>query len=169
MTARTRKRAKPGPEVARRNREAAAQAPAGDPAGDVPRRAADRARAVSGHPARDTLYYDGQCPLCRREIDRLRAARGAAIALVDIHGLGADAPIDRDELLRSLHLRRADGQWLRGADANVSAWDGTAKARWLAALRWPLVRPLTDLGYRLWAAWRYRRRYGGAHHAARRS
>ena len=165
MTARTRKRARPGPEVARRNRETAAEAPAGD----GPRRAAERARAVSGHPARDTLYYDGQCPWCRREIDSLREARGEAIALVDIHGLGADAPIDRDELLRTLHLRRADGQWLRGADANVSAWEGTARARWLAALRWPLVRPLTDLAYRLWAARRYRRRYGGAHRGARRS
>lgn len=151
--------------MARRNRETAAEAAAGD----GPRGAADRARAVSGHAARDTLYYDGQCPWCVREIDRLREARGAAIALVDIHGLGIDAPIDRDQLLRTLHLRRADGQWLRGADANVSAWDGTAKARWLAALRWPPVRPLTDLAYRLWAARRYRRRYGGAHRAARRS
>ena len=130
--------------------------------------AAHDAPALGSHPARDTLYYDGQCPLCRREIDSLRAARGEAIALVDIHRLGADAPVARDELLRTLHLRRADGQWLRGADANVAAWDNTGKARWLALLRWPLVRHLVDPGYRLWAIWRYRRLYARPHHGERR-
>lgn len=97
-------------------------------------------------------------------MSHLRAARGAAIALVDIHSLGDDTPVNRHELLRTLHLRRADGQWLRGADANVSAWDNTDKARWLAPLRWPVARHIVDLGYRLWAAWRYRRLYGRSPH-----
>ena len=159
MTARPRKPAKPAPEVRRRHGARGAPALAAKALG---------AEAPAARAPRDTLYYDGQCPLCRREMSRLRAARGAAIALVDIHSLGDDTPVDRHELLRTLHLRRADGQWLRGADANVSAWDNTDKARWLALLRWPVVRHIVDLGYRFWAAWRYRRLYGRSPHGQQR-
>ena len=121
----------------------------------------------------DTLYYDGQCPLCADEIDALRRRRGDALRLVDIHE-AAVPPFDlevpgdepqaakpsRDDLLRTLHLQRADGSWLRGADANVAAWQGTRRGRMLAVLRWPLVRHLVDAGYALWARWRYWRLYG---------
>jgi predicted DCC family thiol-disulfide oxidoreductase YuxK len=127
----------------------------------------------------DTLYYDGQCPLCAAEIDQLQRIRGEHLRLVDIHtldgetacgdapcgdGVAAAAPEgaapDRDSLLRTLHLQRADGRWLRGADANVAAWDGTGRGRVLRVLRWPLLRHVVDLAYALWARWRYRRLYG---------
>lgn len=118
----------------------------------------------------DTLYYDGQCSLCAAEIESLRRERGSALNLVDIHTL--DAPTrERDGLLRTLHLQRSDGTWLQGADANVAAWEGTSKAKALAVLRWPVLRRVVDLGYRLWAAWRYRRLYGAQYtdeqHASR--
>jgi len=112
----------------------------------------------------DTLYYDGQCSLCAAEIDALREMRGAGLALVDIHeappaAAKTDSP-SPDELLRTLHLRRADGRWLRGADANVAAWEGTRRGRLLRVLRWPVLRHAVDLVYALWAHWRYRRLYG---------
>lgn len=110
---------------------------------------------------RDVLYFDGQCPLCNAEMDKLRAARGDAIALQDIHRLPEETSTpDPETLLRTLHLRRADGSWLTGADANVAAWEGTSQGKWLGILRWPLLRHFVDLGYALWARWRYRRLYG---------
>jgi predicted DCC family thiol-disulfide oxidoreductase YuxK len=152
--------------------------------------------------ARDTLYYDGQCPLCAAEIEALARARGDALRLLDIHdraalavatgdsreeggspdaaraaakGTGADAGVATatrpapgvDELLRTLHLQRADGTWLTGADANVAAWEDTRRGRLLRVLRWPLLRPFVDLGYRVWAFWRYRRLYGRQFNAER--
>jgi predicted DCC family thiol-disulfide oxidoreductase YuxK len=113
------------------------------------------------HAAADTLFYDGLCPLCAGEIDQLRKTRGAALQLVDIHQMseGDDAP-PKDQLLRVLHLRRADGSWLTSADANVAAWEGTLHGRLLSVLRWPLLRHLADRVYALWARWRYRRLYG---------
>jgi predicted DCC family thiol-disulfide oxidoreductase YuxK len=120
----------------------------------------------------DTLFFDGQCPLCAGEIAQLRKVRGAALRIVDIHGLEqstetsqsceeslAPAP-DKDQLLRVLHLRRADGTWLTSADANVAAWEGTRHGQALKVLRWPLIRPVADVIYALWARWRYRRLYG---------
>lgn len=116
----------------------------------------------------DTLYYDGLCTLCAAEIEELRQTRGDALALVDIHSLSATDEAadvdsrDSDTLLRVLHLKRSDGQWLTGADANVAAWEGTRRGRLLAVLRWPLIRYPVDLAYNLWAHWRYRRLYGTA-------
>ncbi len=126
----------------------------------------------SGKPASvDTLFYDGQCPLCAGEIAQLRSARGDALRIVDIHALKDGAaileesakyenPPSKDQLLRILHLQRADGAWLTSADANVAAWEGTNHGRVLRALRWPVVRHAVDLVYWLWARWRYKRLYG---------
>ena len=108
-----------------------------------------------------TLYYDGQCPLCLREMDRLRQLKSAQLQLADIHGLpeSGDLP-DKDTLLRTLHLRLHDGRWLTGADANVAAWQYTARGPWFRWLRWPLLRGIVDMVYASWARWRYRRLYG---------
>lgn len=117
--------------------------------------------AAAGNCASDTLFYDGRCPLCASEIELLRKIRGPALKLVDIHHMpdGDDTPT-KDQLLRVLHLRRADGSWLTSADANVVAWEGTLHGKLLSVLRWPLLRHLADGVYALWARWRYRRLYG---------
>ncbi|MEE4278740.1 MAG: DCC1-like thiol-disulfide oxidoreductase family protein [Halieaceae bacterium] len=167
-----------------------------DPANPAALRATDQAAFQE---QRDTLFYDGRCPLCADEIEALRRIRGDELALVDVHSLprgqgpaaaagngpdddavahmaladcdgtcDADAPAAagspfvpaQDRLLRSLHLRRADGSWLTGADANVAAWEGTGRGRLLTVLRWPLLRHVVDLAYAVWAYWRYYRLYG---------
>lgn len=112
----------------------------------------------------DTLYYDGQCPLCTAEMDRLRQLADSSLVLVDIHGLedGAGLP-DRSALLERLHLRRADNVLLSGLDANVAAWRHTRFGILWAWLRWPLLRPVADAIYNRWAAWRYDRLYGDSH------
>jgi predicted DCC family thiol-disulfide oxidoreductase YuxK len=123
------------------------------------------ARADAAPAAVATLYYDGRCGLCAGEIARLARLQRGTLALQDIHELPADSDApgdapDKDTLLRTLHLRTADGDWLTGADANVAAWQHTRHGwawRWL---RWPILRTLVDLAYRPWAEWRYRRLYG---------
>ena len=108
-----------------------------------------------------TLYYDGRCPLCMREMARLATLKSEQLQLADIHTLPDDPGLpDRETLLRNLHLRTADGQLLTGVDANVAAWNFTSRGRWFRWLRWPLLRPVTDRVYRHWAQWRYRRLYG---------
>ncbi len=108
----------------------------------------------------DTLFYDGQCPLCTAEMQRLRQLAGPELALVDIHSLQTDAALPgRDALLQRLHLRRASQEMLSGLDANVAAWQYTRFGYLWRWLRWPGIRFVADAVYDRWADWRYRRLY----------
>ena len=110
----------------------------------------------------EKLYYDGQCPLCNAEMDKLRRVAGRSVELVDIHGVspGEDLP-SRDQLLRTLQFQRASGEFITGLDANIAAWQGTPYGFLWRVLRWPLVRALANPVYERWARWRYHRLYGG--------
>ena len=110
---------------------------------------------------RDQLYYDGQCPLCLAEMDKLRRLADPGLELIDIHSLADTAGLPgRGTLLGTLHLRRDEGSFLKGMDANVAAWQHTRYGWLWRPLRWPAVRTLADACYRPWARWRYRRLYG---------
>ena len=109
------------------------------------------------------LYFDGRCPLCMREMDRLGRLKTGQLQLVDIHSLKPDADLpDRETLLRTLHMRLPDGGLVTGAEANVAAWQYTRHGIWFRWLRWPLLRLAVDRVYDAWARWRYRRLYGRA-------
>ena len=109
----------------------------------------------------DTLYYDGYCPLCAKEIARLRELSGDSLVLLDIHETQpAEGDPSTDALLRDLHLRTSDGTFLSGVDANVAAWQHTRLGYLWRWLRWPLIKPIAGWVYQHWAGWRYRRLYG---------
>ena len=77
------------------------------------------------------VWFDGDCPLCRREIALMRRLdRGGAIVFTDVAGGAADCPIDRGELLARFHARE-DGVMLSGAAAFAAMWRAI-----------PLLRPL---------------------------
>lgn len=108
----------------------------------------------------DTLYYDGQCPICSREIRSLAAQSDDGLQFVDIHKADLTA-VDREQYSRELHLQTADGLWVTGLEANVRAWQHTALAPLANVLLWRYVRPLAEFGYRLWLGvyqWQRRRR-----------
>ena len=69
------------------------------------------------------VWYDGSCPLCRREIALMRRLdRRRRIDFVDLgDGQPAGCPIDRASLLRRFHARE-DGVLLSGAAAFAAMW-----------------------------------------------
>jgi len=110
---------------------------------------------------KDTLFYDGRCPLCSAEIRRLRRYASPELELCDIHNLPADPSLPpRDVLLKRLHLRTRDDAMLVGLEANIAAWEHTRFSRFWRWLRWPLIGPLARKVYDRWASLRYRRLYG---------
>ncbi|MEE4659091.1 MAG: DCC1-like thiol-disulfide oxidoreductase family protein [Halieaceae bacterium] len=112
-------------------------------------------------PARDTLYYDGNCPLCMREVRLLSRIADSGLALVNLHEV-PDQPgtPTRLEKLSTLHMLSREGQWLTGVDATVRAWAHTRWGFFFKVLRWPLLGPVADRVYAYWARKRYSRLYG---------
>ena len=108
---------------------------------------------------KDTLYYDGACPLCTAEMKHLSNLADAELQLVDIHKMAADTD-QRHELLRVLHFETAGGESLTGLDAAVAAWQHTRIGFLWGWLRWPLIRPVADKVYTRWAASRFNKLYG---------
>ena len=111
------------------------------------------------------VFYDGSCPLCRREIAhyrRIDAAGGLRwVDAVKQPGMLEKHGLSLPQAMAELHVLDADGCWQRGVDAFLVIWQQLPAYRWLAklvtALR--LRRPL-EYFYRHFAAWRYRQRCG---------
>ena len=111
-------------------------------------------------PLVDRLFFDGQCPLCRLEMKQLATLHDDRLELVDIHSYQPEpGQPNSAQMLKILHLQKADGSWLKGLDANVAAWQHTRWGWAFRVLRWPLVRALADRIYLAWAEKRFARRY----------
>lgn len=81
--------------------------------------------------SRVTVWHDGGCPLCRREIALMRRLdRGGAISFVDASDPAIGCPVDRDALLARFHARE-NGRMLSGAAAFAAMWRAI-----------PVLRPL---------------------------
>lgn len=106
------------------------------------------------------VFYDGQCPLCLTEINHLRRLnKAAALDLQDINAndFGQRFPhINVVAADRILHGERADGTLIYGLDVTCEAWQLVGKGHWFSFLRWPVFRPIADLGYRFFARHRHR-------------
>ncbi|WP_242096260.1 MULTISPECIES: DUF393 domain-containing protein [unclassified Sphingomonas] len=85
-----------------------------------------------------TVWHDGGCPLCRREIALMRRLdRRGAIRFVDATTARA-CPRDRAALLARFHACE-DGRMLQGAAAFAAMWRAI-----------PLLRPLGLAARRRW-------------------
>ena len=77
------------------------------------------------------VWFDGDCPLCRREIAVMRRLdRRGAIIFTDVTDGRDDCPIDRAALLARFHAREG-GVMLSGAAAFAAMWRAI-----------PVLRPL---------------------------
>ena len=68
------------------------------------------------------VFYDGACPLCRREIAFMRRLdRGRAIQFMDVSTETGSCPMDRAQLLARFHALE-NGQMKSGAEAFTAVW-----------------------------------------------
>jgi predicted DCC family thiol-disulfide oxidoreductase YuxK len=121
--------------------------------------------AQYSEPSRPMVFYDGGCPLCRREIAHYRridsAARLRWVDAVNEPETLARHGLSLQQAMAELHVLDGDGRWQRGVDAFLVIWQQLPAYRWLAKLvtALGLRRPL-GFFYRHFAAWRYRQRCG---------
>jgi predicted DCC family thiol-disulfide oxidoreductase YuxK len=101
-------------------------------------------------PAQLTVWFDGACPLCLREITLMRRLdRQGAIDFIDIGAAGAACPIDPALLLQRFHARETDGPLLDGAAAFAAMWRAIPALRPLGHVaKWPPILWLLERAYR---------------------
>jgi predicted DCC family thiol-disulfide oxidoreductase YuxK len=113
----------------------------------------NRTSASDAEPAQAcTVYYDGACPLCQREIALYQGLEGAdAIVWHDVSTTGTDADdlATRDAMAR-FHVRRADGSLVSGARGFFEVMKTIPRLRWLGyALSVPPIPWIAEGAYRL--------------------
>ena len=106
------------------------------------------------------LLYDGECPLCLREVNFLQkrdAGRGL-VAFVDI----ADENYNPEEnggisfaaAMGRIHAVLADGTILQNVEVFRQVYDILGIGWIYAATKWPVIGFLVDIIYEIWASWR---------------
>jgi predicted DCC family thiol-disulfide oxidoreductase YuxK len=109
------------------------------------------------------VFYDGGCPLCRREIAMLRRRdRGGRIRFADIDAADFFSQQSEqrertyEELMAGIHGRLPDGTWIQGVEVFRRLYAAAGFRRLVRASRWPVVAPLLDMAYRVFARNRLR-------------
>ncbi|MEM6679181.1 MAG: DUF393 domain-containing protein [Pseudomonadota bacterium] len=104
-----------------------------------------------------TVWYDGGCPVCSREIALYKALPGSeTIDWVDLT-TAPEAALpqghDRQSLMARFTVRRRDGRIADGAAGFLALWHGLPRFARLATIldRQPF-RALAEAGYRLFLA-----------------
>lgn len=113
---------------------------------------------------RVTTYYNGACPICRREIEhykRVTACDNHRLTWCDISQQPAAVAalgLDQEAVKRRLHVVDRDGRLRIGVPAFAALWSEIPRYRWLATLvGWPGIRQIAAGIYELLAVWLYAR------------
>ncbi|MET0343282.1 MAG: DUF393 domain-containing protein [Polyangiales bacterium] len=106
------------------------------------------------------LLYDGECPLCVREVKMLaRLNRRHKLALEDIAAADFDASRygrSYEELMGSIHGVLPDGSLITGMEVFRRAYAAVGLGMLAAPSAWPVLRPIFDRAYTLFARNRLR-------------
>lgn len=106
------------------------------------------------------ILYDRECPLCRTEVHWLLArCKDGGLQAEDISAPDFDPArygVTRAAVIAELHGVLPDGTVTRGMESVRRSWQAAGLGGWIAWTRWPLLRPLADFGYRLFARHRIR-------------
>lgn len=98
------------------------------------------------------VFYDGACPICRREISVYRDLDPLQpVEFCDVSQSSSPLPAEllREKALARFHIRHADGRIESGARAFIALWERLPYWRWLARVgRLPGVAALMELAYR---------------------
>jgi predicted DCC family thiol-disulfide oxidoreductase YuxK len=116
--------------------------------------------AMKSDPYAIEVFFDGACPLCRREIAMLRNRdRHGRIRFTDI--AAPDFPANeggksKDELMARMHGRLPDGTWIDGVEVFRRMYAAIGFGPLVALSRLPLVSTVLDWGYAAFAKRRLR-------------
>jgi len=106
-----------------------------------------------------TLLYDGGCPLCLREVNFLRNRdQHSRIGFVDINASDYSPEqhqgISYRQAMGRIHAIQGNGTVLKDVAVFREAYRLIGLGWLYAPTAWPVIGPLADWVYGLWAQWR---------------
>jgi predicted DCC family thiol-disulfide oxidoreductase YuxK len=107
------------------------------------------------------VLYDGECPLCSREV-RFLARRDGGRGRLQLEDIAAPDfepgryGLDAESVMARIHGVLPDGRVVEGVEVFRRAYAALGLGWLVAPTRWPLLRPLFDAAYRLFARNRLR-------------
>ncbi len=115
---------------------------------------------ISSPSWRIKLLYDGQCPLCLREVNFLRkrdAGRGL-VAFVDIaddrYNPSENGGVDFETAMGRIHAVLPNGTVIKNVEVFRQVYEVLGMGWIYAATKWSIVGPIVDKLYDIWADWR---------------
>jgi len=103
------------------------------------------------------LLYDGDCPLCMREVNFLRkkdAGRGL-VKFVDIaddnYDPAENGGVDFETAMGRIHAVQADGTVIKNVEVFRRIYSILGIGWLYAPTRWPIIGPIVDKLYDIWA------------------
>lgn len=106
------------------------------------------------------VFFDGDCPLCVREINMLRRKDSKnKLVFTDIADSNFDASklgLTQEILMARIHGRDASGEIVEGVEVFRRLYDAIGFGRLVSVSRWPGVAQILTLGYSIFARNRLR-------------
>ena len=82
-----------------------------------------------------TVYYDGSCPLCAREIGLYKGSAGSeAIRFCDISRNAPPEGLSREQAMARFHVATGKQGLTSGARAFIALWLSLPRWRWLGRI-----------------------------------
>jgi predicted DCC family thiol-disulfide oxidoreductase YuxK len=109
-----------------------------------------------------TVFYDGKCGLCRKEIEHYKCIAPESIfdwQDITINNSTLEAlGILYTDGLKLLHAQDSQGNMHVGVDAFLLIWDQIPRWRIVAIIvSLPIIRPVANMAYKAFATWRFSR------------
>ncbi|MBF2066622.1 MAG: DUF393 domain-containing protein [Calothrix sp. C42_A2020_038] len=106
------------------------------------------------------LLYDGECPLCMREVNFLKkrdAGRGL-VAFVDIadenYNSDANGGVDFETAMGRIHAVLPDGTVVKNVEVFRRVYETLGMGWVYAVTKLPVIGAIADFIYSIWANWR---------------
>jgi len=111
--------------------------------------------SAAGPKRRTEVFFDGSCPLCRREIDFYRKSAGAdEVIWTDVSACARNGTRPADDLdpraaMKRFHIRDNSGRLVSGAEAFAGLWRALPRWRWAGRIAgvWG-IRHALEFAYR---------------------
>lgn len=108
------------------------------------------------------IFYDGKCGLCSKEINYYKkVAPKGLFVWIDItssNDILEQENLNLEETLKLLHAKDNKGKLHIGVDAFIMIWQQLKYWKILAAIvSLPIIRQIANVGYEIFANWRFKR------------